>query len=133
MLRKGLARRALAGEGRHRGGSGRRRLGLQLVLAGRRLQLLELELQLIQQARLALGARAVQFRAQLLDLKLQAGDQGVGVGGHRPGPGRLGFRRIRSRLGLRQGGAQAGDVVGRGGGHGASLPAIVPKSRRIPA
>lgn len=104
----------------------------ELVLAGRRFQLFELELQLVQQARLALGARAVEFVPELLDFQIQAGDQRLGVRRHPPGPGRFGFRGVRPRLGLRQGGAQAGDIVGRGGGHGSSLLGIAPPSRRNP-
>jgi hypothetical protein len=50
MLGEGLARGALAAEGRHRGGLGHRHLGGDLVLGGRALQLLELQLCLIQKA-----------------------------------------------------------------------------------
>jgi hypothetical protein len=48
MLGEGLARGALAGEGRHRRGLARRHLGGDLILGGRTLQLLELQLVLIE-------------------------------------------------------------------------------------
>jgi len=49
MLRERLTRGALAGEGRHRRGLGHGHLGGDLVLGGRALQFLELQLDLIEQ------------------------------------------------------------------------------------
>ena len=48
MLGKRLARGALAGEGRHIRGLGHRHLGGDLVLGGRTLQFLELQLDLVE-------------------------------------------------------------------------------------
>jgi hypothetical protein len=69
MLGERLARRLpadgaldLLGASRSNGG-----LGLELVLGGARLQLLELERELLEQGRLALRAPAVELAAKLLD------------------------------------------------------------------
>ncbi len=72
MRRKRLARRAAALEApdgglRRSGGT----LGGELVLARGGLDFLELELQLVEQPRLALGLLAVERALQLLDLELQ--------------------------------------------------------------
>jgi hypothetical protein len=74
VLGEGLARRALAGEGRHR------HLGGDLVLGGRALQLLELQLGLIQKPRRTLQARAIELARQLRDPQPLVGDQGLIIG-----------------------------------------------------
>ena len=78
MLGKGLARRPLAGEGGDARRLRRCRFGGKLVLAGARLQLLELQLELIEQAPAALGAGAVLHAPELGDLQLQMRDQRLG-------------------------------------------------------
>ena len=80
MLGKGLARRPLAGEGRHVRGLGRGDLGGDFVLGGRGLQFLQLQLHLVQQPDRALRARAIELALELLDLQLQMRDQGLVVG-----------------------------------------------------
>ena len=72
MRREGLARGRLAGEGLDLGGPRRRLFGGELVFARPRFQFLELQLQLIQQARLALRALAVELAPQLGDLQLES-------------------------------------------------------------
>ena len=85
MLGEGLARRAAALEGAHRRLRLRRRLlGGELVLGGGGLELLELQLELVEQPRLALGPRAVEGALELLDLELQRGDHRLGARQHRP-------------------------------------------------
>ena len=105
MVGERLARRLPAGERLDRRGLRGGLFGSQLVLARRRLQLFQLQFQLVQQPRLALGAHAVEVAAQLLDLQLQIGDEGLIAGGFRFGQGGIGFRGVRTCLGLRQGGA----------------------------
>jgi hypothetical protein len=79
MFGEGLARRAPALEGPHRGLRLRRgALGGELVLGGG-LELLQLQLELVEQPRLALGGRAVEGTPELLDLELLRGDQRLGV------------------------------------------------------
>jgi hypothetical protein len=56
------------------------RLGLGCILAGRRGQFLQLQLQLIEQALAALRARAEQLAPHLGDHQLQVLDQGLGTG-----------------------------------------------------
>ena len=58
-------------------GGGHGHLGSQVVLAGIGLEILELELQLIEQAVGALGARAVLLAPELGDLQLEVGDHGL--------------------------------------------------------
>ena len=91
----------------------RRLLRRQLVLRRARLELVELEFELVEQTLLALRARAEELPPQLLDRQLQEGDLGFRVrhlrrrdGSPRLGLGRLGlglrslgFRRRRPRLG----------------------------------
>ena len=99
MLGERLARRALAGEGRHRRGLGHRHLGGDLVLGRRTLQFLELQLDLIEKPRRAFRARTIELARQLLDPQLLVSDQGLIIGGlgsgHREfrfgvcGPGRF--------------------------------------------
>ena len=85
MLGEGLACRALAPEGGDRRSFGRSLLGGDLVLGGRALQLLQLQLHLVEDARGALRARPIQLASELLDLQLQMRDQGLIVGGLGPG------------------------------------------------
>lgn len=93
MIRERLACWTLTLEGRE---VGRPRRGFrgQLVLGGGGLQVLELHLQLIEEARLALRAHAVELAPELLDLELQPCDQHVraAVGCALSGDGRLGFQ-----------------------------------------
>ena len=97
VLGKRAPGRTRAGEARDGGGLGRGGLGGQLVLGGGRLQLLELQLHLVQQAGGALGARAEAVAVELLDLQLEMGDQRAiagllrqGSGGLRGDPGDIG-------------------------------------------
>jgi hypothetical protein len=100
-----LACRLPAGERRDRGGLRGGLFGGQLVLACRRLQLLQLQFHLVEPPRLAFGAHAVEVAAQLLDLQLQIRDERLIAGGFRLGLGGIGLRGVRTCLGLRQGGA----------------------------
>ena len=93
MLGEGLARRALAGEGRHRRGLGHRHLGGDLVLGGRTLQFLELQLDLIEKPRRAFRARTIELARQLLDPQLLMSDQRLIIGG-------LGFGNREFRFGV---------------------------------
>src|SRR5690606_17723392 len=60
-------------------GLGSSLLGGKLVLARRGLQLLQFQLELAQQPRLALGALAIELAPELLDLQFQAYDQCLGA------------------------------------------------------
>ncbi len=86
---EGLARRTPACEGRHRGGPGRGLLGRQLVFGRRSFQLLELQLELVEQAGAAFGALAEAVAPQLLDVQLEVDDQGLVIGGLGPQGGRF--------------------------------------------
>jgi hypothetical protein len=101
--------------------------GGELVLGRRGLELLELQLELVEQTLLALGALAVELAPERLDLEPQMGDQRLAARQHRLDVGRLGLRRRGPRLGLREGGAQRFDL---GGGHGARLPRLLGMSQR---
>ena len=95
----------------------------EVVLGRRGLELLELQFQLLEQPRLALGPRPVERPPQLLDLEPEGRDHRLGVGQHRPvprSPGRLRFRGHSPRLGGRKGGAQGVDLA-RLGRHVRSL------------
>ena len=74
VLGKWASGRAGAGEPSNGGRLGCCSLGRQLVLRGGRLELLELQLHLVQQAGGALGARAEAVTVELLDLQLEMGD-----------------------------------------------------------
>jgi hypothetical protein len=74
MLREWFARRPLARERRHGRRLGGGPLGGELVLGGRRFQLLQLQFQLIDEARGALRALAEALAVELLDLELQMRD-----------------------------------------------------------
>ena len=118
MLGEGLARRLAAREGGDLGLRPRRGgFSLPFIFRGRRLHLLKLQLKLIEEPLLALGALAVEFAAQLLDLQPQMGDQRLAARQNRLGVRRLGcdgggpaLRRLRARLGCRQSGAQNCDL-----------------------
>src|SRR3954470_18638750 len=81
MLGERLARRALAGEGRHCRGLGHRHLGRDLVFGRRALQFLELQLDLIEKARPAFRARTIEFARQFLDPQLLVSYQGLIIRG----------------------------------------------------
>ncbi len=110
VVGEGLAGRALArGIAAH---ARRRRLRRKLVLRRLRLKLLQLEL--IDEARRALGAASVEFAPESLDLEFQCHNDRFGTrcaGAH---PCEIGFGRNCSGLRFGQRGAQGGDVVGRG-------------------
>lgn len=102
----------------HRLRPGRGFLGRQLVLGGRRLQIVQLHLELVEQPRLPLRAAAVELTPQLLDLQRQMGDQRLCAGGLRLHPGGLGpdgggmaFGHIGTLLGRRKRGLQGGDIL----------------------
>jgi hypothetical protein len=92
MLGKRLASGTLAGEGLHRRGLGHRHLGGDLILGGRTLQLLELQLCLIQNPRCAFRARAIELARQLPDLQLLVSNQGLIIGGLGSGHREFRFR-----------------------------------------
>ena len=103
----GFTARAAALERAH----GRRRprrglLGGELVFAGGRLELLELQLHLLEQPHPPLRPLTVELTPQLQDLELERRDHRFGAGGDRPGRGRLG-------AGVGKGLAQTLDVFGR--------------------
>ncbi len=112
MLRERLARWPPASERLDCRGLRGCLFGGELVLARARLQLLELQLQLVEQARLALRALAVDLAPQLLDHQFQGGDDRLGVRG-------LGHRLLGPRLGDRKGGAQGLDIGRCGADHSA--------------
>lgn len=78
LLGKGLSRGALAIEGSHARGLVRCHLGGEVVLAGGGFQLFELQLELIEQATTALGARAMLLALEFGDLELEMRDQRLG-------------------------------------------------------
>ena len=71
---------------------------------------LELELELIEQALLALGALAVELAPELLDLEAQMRDQRLASRHERLRMCRLGLHGIGPRLGPGEGGAQGVDL-----------------------
>ena len=80
---------------------GRSLLGRQLVLGRGRLQVFEPKLHLIEQPRLVLRARPIEFAPQLLDPKLQMGNQRFAAGKIRLSIGRFGLGSRRMSLGSR--------------------------------
>ena len=98
----------------------RSNLGQTFVLGGGSLHLLELQLELVEQALLALGALAVELAPKLLDLATQMRDQRLAPRRQSPGPRCLGRHGICPRLGRRQCGTQGFDL-GSGLRHGGSL------------
>ena len=121
MFGERLARRALAGEGRHRRGRGHRHLGRDLVFGRRTLQFLELQLDLIEKARRAFRARTIELARQLLDPQLLVSYQSLIIRGlgsrHREfrfgvcGPGRFDDVPVARRSQLR---LQRRDVIWKG-------------------
>lgn len=110
MIRERLARGAFAGKGRHAGGLGGCLFGGQLVLTGAGLQLLQFQLQLIQQPRLAFRPLTIEFPLEILDQQFQGGDLGLIVGAFRQFPGQPGL----GGSGLRLCCTQRNEVIGRG-------------------
>lgn len=106
MGRERLACRPATGEAAHRRGC-RRLLGRNLVLGGVGLQLLELQLHLVEQPRLALAALAIELTPQLLDGEPRMGDQRVLARPLRPRLRQLGVARAQQLL-------QRLDVVRKG-------------------
>ena len=89
MIGEGLARRLATDEAPHLGGLGRRPLGRQLVLGSARLKLVKGKLKLIEKTLLALGPRAIERPAQLLDHQGKRRDlrfriRRLGLGSRRP-------------------------------------------------
>ena len=110
MLRKRLTNRAPARERAHWRRSPRRGLlGPELVFGGGRLELLELQLELVEEPRLALRLLTIELAPQLQDLELEGCDHRFAAGQHRLRSGRL-RNRARSlglgRLGPRLGGGE---------------------------
>ena len=77
------------------GGFGRSTLGGNLVLRGRALQLLELQLHLVEDPRRAFRERAIELASELLDLQVLMRDQGFIIRGLGSGPCQLGFNPRR--------------------------------------
>ena len=111
MRRERLAGRLAAGEPLDLRGLRRRLLGRQLVLGRARLELVELQFQLVEKTLLALRALPEELAPELLDGQLQKGDLGLGVGHlrRRDGSPRLGLGRLR--LGLRSLGLRLGSLA----------------------
>ncbi len=80
MLRERLAGGPPAGERAVPSCRGRGPLGGELILRRRRLELLKFEFHLVQKARAALAALAVDFASHLLDREPQMRDQSLGAG-----------------------------------------------------
>jgi hypothetical protein len=118
MIGERLARRPPALERLYCLRPGRRLLSRQLVLGRCRLQVFQLKFHLLQEPRLALRARPIDFAPQLLDLKLEMGDQRFAAGQVRLGIGRFGFGshcislRHDSRVTLRQNHRMSGGKIG---------------------
>jgi hypothetical protein len=99
--------RPAALERAHRRRSPRRGLlGPELVFGGGRFELLELQLELVEEPRLALRLLTIELAPQLEDLELEGGDHGFAAGQHRLRSGRrrsrarsLGLGRLGPRLG----------------------------------
>jgi hypothetical protein len=114
VCRERLADRPAALGGRRRCGRWcRHSLGGQLVLGRCRLELLQLQLELLEEPRLPLRLGAVECPPQLLDLELQRDDHRVAAGEHRTGPGGVRLRRRGAGFRRRQGGTQRFGLGGR--------------------
>jgi hypothetical protein len=107
-----LARGLVAGERRHLRGLGGRHLGEKVVFGRRRLDLLELQLKLVDQAGGPFGRWAILLTLQLGDLELEMGDGRIGVGVASGGRCELG-------LGGQERSLQCIDVTGKLSAHGA--------------
>src|SRR5690242_10129745 len=97
MIWKRLSRRPLALEGFDQSGAVRP-FGRELVFARSSLGFLELELQLLEKARRALGARSINYALELLDLQLEIRNQRAVVGGRRASVGQFSANRCGVRL-----------------------------------
>ena len=91
MLGEGLARRPLAGEGRHIRCLGHGALGGNLILGRRAREFLERQLHLVEQSHRPFRARAVELTRQFCELQSLVGDQGFILGGLGLGDRQLGF------------------------------------------
>ena len=98
MLGEGLARGAATLEGLNRGRRLRRLLCGDPVLGRRGLEVLELQLELVDEAGAALGALAILLAPQPGDLEPEVLDHRLGGGDDRPGLRQLRFRGRRTRL-----------------------------------
>ena len=94
-----FARRPLALEG-FALNQPRRSLRRQFVLGRGGLGVLQLKLQLVEQALLAFGAHAVERAPQLFDLEFQIDDQRIGAGGGAAALIPLSFRSLSAGLAL---------------------------------
>ena len=106
MSRQRCPHRLLAGEAAHRSGLGLGRLGSDLVFRGARLQLLELQFQLVEQLAAALGRLPKP-------LALHLGDQQLEIGHHRLGAGRARLGLLPCRALGSQCRLQCGNVFGQ--------------------
>jgi hypothetical protein len=109
MRRERLACRLAAPEGAHLRALATRCCGLlgrDLVLGGRRFQLLERKLHLVEQTRLALVARSKQIALELLDRQSHLRDQGLRARC-------FGTRLRKLRVALQQQALERIDVVGQ--------------------
>ena len=127
----------LANERPNRRGLGCRFFSGKLILARRRLGVLELHLELIEKAGLALRTCPIKLAPQLLDLQRQMRDQGFGVRRCRFDPRRIrrglceiacrtrqiALGQIRTPFGCNKSALQSNDVVRRSG-HGKGLEAV---------
>ena len=130
MIRERLARRPPAREPAHRGGSRRQALSGQFILGGRRLEVLELQFQLIEEPSTALGAPAVEVSSQLLDLQLEGGDHRLRVRRNRRQPCGVSLGHGCTMLRCCQFGLQFGNR-GEARFHGVILLRIDPEIRRF--
>lgn len=92
-----------------------RLLSREVVLGDARFQLLQFELHLVEQARAALRALAVEFAPHLLDREPQMNDHCLGADLPRLGPVDLGLRGRQFHLAHQQEPLEGGDVVGQRG------------------
>ena len=114
MLGEGLARRPLAGEGRHIRCLRHGALGGNLILGRRAREFLERQLHLVEQSHRPFRARAVELTRQFCDLQSLVGDQGFIFGGLGLGDRQLGFDPRRPLALGDQHRLQRGDVVREG-------------------
>jgi hypothetical protein len=112
VLGERLARWCFTREGPYRRG---RYLVSELVLGRARLEFLQLELHLIEQAGAAFATLAEELAAHLLDRKPQMQDHRLGAGLPRLGLHEVGLRPRKLRLARQHKALQRRDVVGQGG------------------
>jgi len=105
VIGKGVAHRMAAREGAHRAGLFSRLAGSQDIFGCRRLQLLKLQFQLIDQPGAPLRRDAVFVTAQFGDLELEFLDHRLRAGDNCTGLCQLAFRNLRTGLGGGQGSA----------------------------